>query len=640
VYAQLEVPGLALPSVCIVDLTMASARVWLDDRVKCHTSDICIAYCRVARAQVVKASRVLVVGAGGIGCELLKTLVLTGFKRLHVIDLDTIDVSNLNRQFLFRKHHVGQGKASIAADAVRRFRPDVDITAEMSNVMLPQYDVKFYKTFDLVLNGLDNLEARRHVNKMCVMAHVPLVESGTAAFLGQVTVHVGGRVECFDCLPKPTQKTYAVCTIRRTPEKPIHCIVWSKEVCFGGVFGDGDLADIGEGLAFDRGADTPEGYARKVFNQLFHENINQLLLDSAASEEDLWKGRDPPRPLDVNAFDDDINTGLSDSWKAPDQQDVLDEHMSAQMLAHAVKRLVSERADAIGSLVFDKDDEPVMRFVAAASNLRSYCYGIPMQSYFQAKGMAGNIIHAIATTNAIVSGLIVVQALKLLCVSGKIKGKETANVHCTNEEAREDVAAYCHASFIQQYPSNKKLITPVQCMRPNPDCLVCGNRPLILEVNTRKTKLEHIVSGVLKGEWSLENLTLSNGKQFLYEESEYLDEDERRDNAKFLEMILSELPGGGIENGTDMTVTDDDSNLKVPVFVVDDPEMEAGAFRVEGTLERAKEIAAREERRHAAEKKRMAEPIDIGLDEGDEASNSDRAKKKAKVEDDGVILLD
>lgn len=58
-------------------------------------------------------SRVLLVGAGGIGCELLKNLVLTGFGAVHVVDLDTIDLSNLNRQFLFRQEHIKKSKALV-----------------------------------------------------------------------------------------------------------------------------------------------------------------------------------------------------------------------------------------------------------------------------------------------------------------------------------------------------------------------------------------------------------------------------------------------------------------------------------------------------------------------------------------------
>lgn len=75
-----------------------------------------------------KDSKIFVVGAGGIGCELLKNLVLTGFTNLHVIDLDTIDVSNLNRQFLFQRQHVGQSKSVCATNTVKMFNPNVNIT--------------------------------------------------------------------------------------------------------------------------------------------------------------------------------------------------------------------------------------------------------------------------------------------------------------------------------------------------------------------------------------------------------------------------------------------------------------------------------------------------------------------------------
>lgn len=86
-------------------------------------------------AEAVAQARLLVVGAGGIGCELLKDLVLTGFSNIDVIDLDTIDVSNLNRQFLFQKKHVGRSKAQVAKESVLQFYPEANIIAYHDSIM-------------------------------------------------------------------------------------------------------------------------------------------------------------------------------------------------------------------------------------------------------------------------------------------------------------------------------------------------------------------------------------------------------------------------------------------------------------------------------------------------------------------------
>ncbi|CAM9706233.1 unnamed protein product [Choristocarpus tenellus] len=178
----------------------------------------------------VQKAKVLVVGAGGIGCELLKNLVLSGFQDIEVVDLDTIDQSNLNRQFLFRPHHVNQSKALMAREAVLKFNPMANVVAHHGNVKESRFGLLFIKKFDMVLNALDNVAARRHVNRLCLAESKPLIESGTTGYLGQVHVISKGETECYDCKEKHTPKQHPICTIRSTPSKPVHCIVWAKEL--------------------------------------------------------------------------------------------------------------------------------------------------------------------------------------------------------------------------------------------------------------------------------------------------------------------------------------------------------------------------------------------------------------------------
>ncbi len=128
---------------------------------------------------------------------------------LQIVDLDIIDVSNLNRQFLFRNKHVGQSKAKVAREAILKFGPPkaVDtIIAHHGNVKNEKFGLEFFNKFDIVFNALDNVAARRHVNRLCIAKGKPLVESGTAGYIGQASVIKGKVTECYDCQPKATPK--------------------------------------------------------------------------------------------------------------------------------------------------------------------------------------------------------------------------------------------------------------------------------------------------------------------------------------------------------------------------------------------------------------------------------------------------
>jgi ubiquitin-like 1-activating enzyme E1 B len=128
--------------------------------------------------------------------NLLKNLALIGIGEIEVIDLDTIDLSNLNRQFLFTKAHISKPKSLIASSTAGQFNPLVHITPYHANVKdTNQFGWEFFEKFDVVCNALDNLDARRWVNRMCIMTGIPLVESGTTGFLGQVQPIMKVRIE-------------------------------------------------------------------------------------------------------------------------------------------------------------------------------------------------------------------------------------------------------------------------------------------------------------------------------------------------------------------------------------------------------------------------------------------------------------
>lgn len=190
--------------------------------------------------------KILVIGAGGLGCEILANLGLLGFKDVHVIDMDTIDISNLNRQFLFRHKDVGRPKAIAAAEFIMRRVPGCNVTPYFGKIQ--DKDDEYYMQFNLVICGLDSIEARRWINAKLVQlvdednpeSMKPLIDGGTEGFKGQSKVILPTLTACIECqldLNTP-QTTYPLCTIQNTPRLPEHCISWASVLEWPRVFKD------------------------------------------------------------------------------------------------------------------------------------------------------------------------------------------------------------------------------------------------------------------------------------------------------------------------------------------------------------------------------------------------------------------
>jgi len=152
-----------------------------------------------AGQEKVKAAKVLVIGAGGLGSPALLYLAAAGVGTIGVVDFDKVDVSNLQRQVLFTADDVGQSKALIAAKRLNALNPLItihahDVELNASNVM------NILSAYDIVIDGCDRFVTRYLVNDACVLLRKPLVSAAIHRFEGQAFTYVPDQAPCYRCL--------------------------------------------------------------------------------------------------------------------------------------------------------------------------------------------------------------------------------------------------------------------------------------------------------------------------------------------------------------------------------------------------------------------------------------------------------
>lgn len=150
-----------------------------------------------------KAARVLVIGAGGLGCPALLYLTAAGVGTLGIMDDDTVDVTNLQRQVLFSEENIGRPKAATAAEKLRNNNPHVNFEV-FSNRLSRENAMDVIRRFDLVIDGSDNFATRYLINDACVLLKKPFVYGSIFKFEGQVSVFNLGEGPTYRCLfPEP-----------------------------------------------------------------------------------------------------------------------------------------------------------------------------------------------------------------------------------------------------------------------------------------------------------------------------------------------------------------------------------------------------------------------------------------------------
>jgi len=239
--------------------------------------------------KVVKNSRVLIAGVGGLGCEIAKNLAMLGVGYITLVDLDIIEHSNLNRQILFTGAQIGESKAIVAARKLKEINPNVTIKGYLSS--LERLNPEIYQAADVVVGGLDSMNARLNLNAQCIRFRKPLVDGGVSGYYGHFYTVFPYKNACYECNPLPIIESdeMAACTVVGIPRKRIHCVF------------KGDMAFKEK---FDRDPNPKDMNDIKYIQKVANELVNKHNFLPEYTEDDIVKiiDRHDPGIITINAI--------------------------------------------------------------------------------------------------------------------------------------------------------------------------------------------------------------------------------------------------------------------------------------------------------------------------------------------------
>ncbi|GAB69087.1 ubiquitin-activating enzyme e1 [Plasmodium cynomolgi strain B] len=187
---------------------------------------------------------VFLVGSGALGCEYAKLFSLLDMcsvresGKLTITDNDNIEVSNLNRQFLFRRENVGKSKSLVASEIIKKKNPNMNVESLETKVGTENehlFNEKFWTKQNMIVNALDNIQARQYVDNKCVWYSKPLFESGTLGTKGNVQIILPFLTQSYNDSYDPPEDSIPLCTLKHFPYDIIHTIEYARDI-FQGLF--------------------------------------------------------------------------------------------------------------------------------------------------------------------------------------------------------------------------------------------------------------------------------------------------------------------------------------------------------------------------------------------------------------------